>query len=52
MKEAWDHGCNYFDTAEVYQAGECEKIVGQALKELEWPRSDYVYVTFLFLPTH
>lgn len=44
MKEAWDHGCNYFDTAEVYQAGECEKIVGQALQELEWVRSDYVCV--------
>ena len=34
MKHAYDSGINFFDNAEVYAAGESEKIMGDALKEL------------------
>ncbi|OIW34616.1 voltage-gated potassium channel beta-2 subunit [Coniochaeta ligniaria NRRL 30616] len=48
MLEAWNNGVNYFDTAEVYASGECEKVFGQALKELNFKRSDIVVSTKLF----
>lgn len=38
MQAAWDHGINFFDTAEAYAAGESEVEMGNALKELGWPR--------------
>lgn len=34
MQAAWDHGINFFDTAEVYSAGQCEIEMGNAFKEL------------------
>jgi aryl-alcohol dehydrogenase-like predicted oxidoreductase len=40
-----DQGINFFDTAEVYAAGQCELEMGQALKELAWPRDEYVIST-------
>jgi aryl-alcohol dehydrogenase-like predicted oxidoreductase len=46
-----DHGCNFFDTAEVYANGECEIHMGQALKELNWPRDEYVLSTKVFFGT-
>jgi voltage-dependent potassium channel beta subunit len=48
MLEAWNNGVNYFDTAEVYASGECEKVFGQALKDLNFKRSDIVVSTKLF----
>jgi aryl-alcohol dehydrogenase-like predicted oxidoreductase len=45
MQAAWDHGINFFDTAEVYAAGQCELEMGQALKELAWPRDEFVLST-------
>lgn len=36
---------NFFDTAEVYANGQCEIEMGQALKELAWPRDEYVVST-------
>lgn len=45
MQAAWDNGINFFDTAEVYAAGQCELEMGQALKELAWPRDEYVIST-------
>jgi len=45
MQTAWDHGINFFDTAEAYAAGQCEVEMGQALKELAWPRDEYVLST-------
>jgi aryl-alcohol dehydrogenase-like predicted oxidoreductase len=39
---ALDHGVNFFDTADLYQRGENEKIVGQALKD---HRQDIILAT-------
>lgn len=43
-----NHGINFFDTAEVYSNGDCEIEMGQALKELAWPRDEYVLSTKVF----
>lgn len=51
MQAAWDHGINFFDTAEAYAAGDCEIEMGQALKELDWPRDEYVLSTKIFFGT-
>jgi voltage-dependent potassium channel beta subunit len=45
MAAAWDHGVNFFDNAEVYARGESEKIMGDVLKKLAWPRVRYVVST-------
>jgi aryl-alcohol dehydrogenase-like predicted oxidoreductase len=51
MQAAWDHGINFFDTAEVYANGQCELEMGVALKELAWPRDEYVLSTKVFFGT-
>lgn len=51
MQAAWDNGINFFDTAEVYKNGQCEIEMGQALKELDWPRDEYVLSTKVFFGT-
>lgn len=34
MEEAWQHGCNFFDSAEGYAAGQSEVEMGKAIKEV------------------
>ncbi|KAH7123907.1 voltage-gated potassium channel subunit beta-1 channel subunit beta-1 [Dendryphion nanum] len=51
LQAAWDNGINFFDTAEVYSNGQCELEMGQALKELAWPRDEYVLSTKVFFGT-
>ncbi|KAF1932012.1 voltage-gated potassium channel subunit beta-1 channel subunit beta-1 [Didymella exigua CBS 183.55] len=51
MEAAWGHGVNFFDTAEVYSAGQCEIEMGNAFKELAWPRDEYVLSTKVFFGT-
>ena len=51
MQTAWDHGINFFDTAETYANGESEIEMGNALKELNWPRDEYVLSTKIFFGT-
>jgi voltage-dependent potassium channel beta subunit len=51
MQAAWDHGINFFDTAEAYASGESEVEMGKALKELNWPRDEYVLSTKIFFGT-
>jgi len=41
-------GVNFFDNAEVYADGKAEEIMGAAIKELGWKRSDVVITTKLF----
>lgn len=48
VKLAFDAGINFFDTAEVYGAGEGERQMGIALKALGVPREDYVLTTKIF----
>ncbi|CAM6100164.1 unnamed protein product [Calypogeia fissa] len=43
-----ESGVNFFDNAEVYANGRAEEIMGQAIKELGWKRSDLVISTKLF----
>lgn len=45
LAAARDAGVNFFDNAEVYAGGKAEEIMGQALKELAWPRVSYVVST-------
>jgi len=53
LQAAWDNGINMFDTAEVYSSGQSEIEMGRALKELNWPRDEYILTTKVrpFLPT-
>ena len=49
FKAAIDAGLYYFDCADVYGLGACERVVGQLLREL-LPREDYVMATKLAMP--
>lgn len=42
MAAARDAGVNFFDNAETYAAGESERIMGAALRQLGWPREHVV----------
>jgi voltage-dependent potassium channel beta subunit len=42
MQTAYDAGCNFFDNAEAYAAGESEAIMGRVIRELGWRRSNFV----------
>ncbi len=52
MKIAWDAGVNFFDNAEVYEAGKSEEIMGAALKKLGWRRASYIVSTKIFWGLH
>ncbi|GAA4741533.1 potassium channel beta subunit family protein [Flavisolibacter ginsenosidimutans] len=41
MGIAYDNGINFFDNAEVYAAGESEKMMGRVLKKKNWDRTSY-----------
>ncbi len=42
LAAAYDGGVNFFDNAEVYAGGRSETIMGEAIRELGWPRHTYV----------
>jgi len=42
MGIAYDHGVNFFDNAEVYAAGESEKMMGRVLSKKSWDRTSIV----------
>ncbi len=44
FKAALDHGLFYFDCADIYGLGACERVVGELLRELV-PRDEYVLST-------
>jgi voltage-dependent potassium channel beta subunit len=52
MQAAHDAGCNFFDNAEAYAGGRSEEIMGEALRNLGWPRWSYVVTTKLFWGIH
>ncbi|MGO6832842.1 aldo/keto reductase [Rhizobium ruizarguesonis] len=41
-------GVNFIDTADVYSSGESERLLGQALKNLDIPRKDVVIATKVY----
>lgn len=41
LKTAFEAGVNFFDNAEVYAQGQSEVVMGEALKELGFPRDEY-----------
>ena len=49
FKAALEAGVFYFDCADVYGTGACERVVGALLKELA-PRDEYVLATKVALP--
>ncbi|HEX7381463.1 MAG TPA: aldo/keto reductase [Nevskiaceae bacterium] len=38
---AFERGINYFDSSETYAAGQAERILGETLAALHWPRDAY-----------
>ncbi|MDZ7680706.1 MAG: aldo/keto reductase [Fodinibius sp.] len=45
VKTSWEAGVNFFDTADVYSFGESERILGQAIKDLDIDRRKAVIAT-------
>jgi voltage-dependent potassium channel beta subunit len=48
LKLAYETGVNFFDNAEVYGAGQSEVLMGQALKELHFPRETFCVSSKVF----
>ncbi|HVU12932.1 MAG TPA: aldo/keto reductase [Phototrophicaceae bacterium] len=42
MTAAYDAGCNFFDNAEAYAAGDAEIVMGEALQRAGWSRDSFV----------
>ncbi len=45
VRESFDQGVNFFDTANVYSRGESETLLGQAIKNIGLPRDEIVVAT-------
>jgi voltage-dependent potassium channel beta subunit len=45
-------GVNFFDNAESYAGGESERIMGETIARLDWPRHSYVIATKLYWGIH
>jgi voltage-dependent potassium channel beta subunit len=45
LSAAKDAGVNFFDNAEGYAAGESERVMGAAFRELGWKRHEYIVST-------
>ncbi|HEX7065993.1 MAG TPA: aldo/keto reductase family protein [Bacillales bacterium] len=48
IHKAYELGVNFFDTANVYNRGEAEKVVGKAVKS--FPRDSYVLASKVYFP--
>ncbi len=48
MSISYDNGINFFDNAEVYAAGESEKLMGRVLKNKSWDRTSYTVSSKVF----
>ncbi len=48
MTAAYDSGVNFFDNAEVYAAGQSEKLMGKFLKRSGWRRDTYIVSSKVF----
>ncbi len=45
---AYDHGVNFFDSAEAYNDGKSEEALGRLLKKTKWDRSSYLVSSKVF----
>jgi len=45
---AYDHGVNFFDNAETYGKGEAERVMGDVLADLRFPRDSYCVSSKVF----
>ncbi|TVR34154.1 MAG: aldo/keto reductase [Nitriliruptor sp.] len=52
MAAAYDAGVNFFDNAEAYAGGESERIMGEAIRKLGWPRHSYLVSSKFFWGLH
>ncbi|MCB2224590.1 MAG: aldo/keto reductase [Actinobacteria bacterium] len=52
MSAAYEAGVNFFDNAEVYAAGKSEEVMGEALRQLDWPRHSYMVSSKFFWGIH
>jgi len=52
LQAARSAGVNFFDNAESYAGGESERIMGETIARLEWPRHSYVISTKLYWGIH
>jgi len=48
VRVAFEAGINFFDTADVYSNGLAERMLGQALRNLELPRDQVIVATKVF----
>jgi len=48
MSLGYDHGVNFFDSAETYNNGKSEEALGRILKQLKWERSSYLVSSKVF----
>ena len=48
MSAAYDAGVNFFDNAEAYAAGNAEKVMGNVLKKMGWPRESFIVSSKVF----
>jgi voltage-dependent potassium channel beta subunit len=48
MDIAYDAGVNFFDNAEVYAAGESERVMGKILSNRNWSRDSYIVSSKVF----
>ena len=52
MDAAYRAGVNFFDNAEAYAGGESERVMGEALRQLDWPRYSYLVSTKFYWGIH
>ena len=48
LSYAYDHGINFFDNAEGYEAGNAELVMGEAIEKLGWTRDSYAVSSKVF----
>ena len=48
LAAAMDAGVNFFDNAEAYAAGQSEVVMGEAFRQLKWPRLNFIVSTKFF----
>lgn len=52
MQAAREAGVNFFDNAEAYASGKSEQLMGEALRQLGWPRHSYLVSTKFYWGMH